>query len=339
MQGELIRLRNTILLVLGSLLIGIGWFFFIEGYPLVDSFFMTVITVSTVGFGEVHPLSPAGKIFTSCYILLNIGIFAHALSAFTYFIIEGEIFKKMTSNLMEKSINELNQHIIVCGYGRYGREVSIHFLKHRQPFVLIELSHEVLEEIRNDEHKFLYIEGDATQDETLIKAGIRKASALIAALPDDSDNVFVVLTARQLNPRLNIISRAYQSKSIKKLQLAGADHVIMPEQIGGFYMATLVNKPNAVEFFTYITNENLSDIGFEEVSNEDLPDHCRGKSIRELHIRRETGTNIIGYQAPSGHYVVNPPPDTVLEPGSSFFVIGNTDQLEKFRERFKNPKE
>jgi voltage-gated potassium channel len=334
-SNNLLRLRYAIFLFAGSILLGTSWYYLLEGYTLVEAFYMTVITISTVGFTELRPLSTSGQIFTSIFIILNIGIFAYSLSAFSYYVIQGEIFKKMNMSYMEKSINELQDHIIICGFGRYGKEVAENFRKHKLPFVIIEQSHEALEEIIDHPHNMLYLEGDATQDEILTAAGIMRASALITALADDADNVFTVLTSRQLNPKLNIISRAYHNKSIHKLQLAGADHVIMPELIGGFYMATLVTKPNAVEFFSFITNENVSDIGFEEVSFEQLPGHCRGKSIKDLHIRNETGTNIIGFQTPDGRYVVNPSPDTVLAPGSSFIVIGNAEQLKLFRDNFK----
>ena len=154
-----------------------------------------------------------------------------------------------------------------------------------------------------------------------------KAKSIISALPDDSENVFTVLTARQLNPKINIISRALDPKAQKKLLLAGADHVVMPEQIGGFYMATLVSQPGAVEFFSFITDEYRSDIGFKEIKYTDLPSACQGKSIRELHIRRETGANIIGFHSADGNYMVNPPPDTRLTPDSSFILLGDKEQL------------
>lgn len=332
---NLLRLRYAVFLFVGSILLGTFWYHFLEEYSLVEAFYMTVITISTVGFTELRPLSTSGQVFTSIYIILNIGIFAYTLSAFSYYVIQGEIFKKMNTSYMEKSINELEDHIIICGFGRYGKEITENFLKHKLPFVIIEQSNEALEEIIDHPSNMLYIEGDATQDDILKAAGIMRASALITALADDADNVFTVLTSRQLNPGLNIISRAYQNRSIKKLRLAGANHVIMPELIGGFYMATLVTKPNAVEFFSFITNENVSDIGFEEVSFDQLPEHCRGKSIKELEIRSETGTNIIGFQKPDGKYTVNPSPDTILLPGSSFIVIGNAEQLKLFRSSFK----
>jgi voltage-gated potassium channel len=256
---------------------------------------------------------------------------------FSYYVIQGEIFKNMHFNLISASIDKLSGHVILCGYGKYGREIALHFHKHEVPFVVIENDPLKIEELQKSEDRILYLEDDATHDEVLVKAGISRASALISSLPDDSDNVFAVLTARQLSPRLTIISRSKDFRSQKKLLMAGANHVVMPEQIGGFYMATLFSKPGAVEFFSYITNEYQSDIGFEEVTYTDLPDDWQGKSLRELHIRQETGSNIIGYKAPDGHYEVNPAPDTVLEKGTSFIVLGNSEQLKELRRYLQHP--
>ncbi len=326
-------LRNelAIALIVGEFLIGILGFVELEDYTLREAFYMTVITISTVGYTEVKPLSPNGQLFTSFLIILNFGIFAYALSVFSYYVINGEIFKNMHLNLINTKIDKLQNHVIICGYGRYGREITQNFTHHNTPFVIIENDPSVIDEIQKSEDKTLYIEDDATHDETLQQAGIKKAQALIAALPDDSENLFIVLTARQLNPKLNIISRASNPRSQRKLQLAGANHVIMPEQIGGFYMATLVSKPGATEFFSYITRESESDIEFEEIRYKDMPDFCKGKSIRDLHIRRETGANIIGFKQPDGGYTVNPGPETILVKDSSFIVLGSHEQLDKLR--------
>ncbi|TXB63188.1 potassium channel family protein [Phaeodactylibacter luteus] len=326
--SSFLSLRVAAGLLVGELVLSVLGYMYIESYSLADAFYMTMITISTVGFTEVQPLSTAGRLFTSFIILLNIGIFAYALAVFTYYVIQGEIFKTMHTNHINTSIQKLSQHVILCGYGKYGREIAEHFTKHEVPFVVIDQDDGKIEELQKSADRILYLHDDATHDEVLLKANINEAAALISALPDDSDNVFVVLSARQLSPALNIISRAKDFRSQKKLLMAGANHVVMPEQIGGFYMATLISKPGAVEFFSFITNEYRSDIGFEEVDYEDLPLHCRGKSLRELHLRRQTGSNIIGYKAPDGHYEVNPAPDTILQPGASFIVLGNKQQLQ-----------
>ena len=334
--SSLLSARLGVLLLVTDLAIGIGGFMVIEDYQLVDAIYMTIITISTVGYTEVQPLTEAGQIFTSIFILINIGLFAYVLAVFSYYIIQGEIFKNMHLAMINKSISKLQNHVIVCGYGKYGKEAVAHLQKHRIPFVIIDNNPAEIENIQKNNDKLLYVGDDATHDEALLSAGIERARALVTTLPDDSENVFTVLTARQLNPRINIISRAKNPKSERKLLLAGASHVVMPEQIGGFYMATQVSKPGAVEFFSFITNEYRSDIGFEEITYPKLPDACKGKSIRELHLRRATGANIIGFRHADGNYEVNPDPDTVLSPGTSFIVLGSHEQLEKLVSFFKN---
>jgi len=329
--SSFLNVRVAAFLLLFTLVGGTLGFYFIEGYNLGEAFYMTVITISTVGYTEVRPLSPEGRIFNSFYILLNIGIFAYLLAVFSYYVIQGEIFKQMHTNLIRSQIEKLSGHIIICGYGKYGREIVSHFILHEVPFVIIEQDEKEVELIREDENKILYIQNDATNDEVLLEAGIKRARALLTTLPDDSENLFTVFTARQLNAELEIISRSLNSKSERKLRLAGADHVIRPEQIGGFYMATLVSKPGAVEFFSYITNEARSDIGFEELHYEDMPLQIRDSPIRELRIRKLTGANIIGYKSPEGKYIVNPDPETVLRPQSSFIVLGDREQLRMVR--------
>lgn len=339
LPSSFLSIRTAVILFFGELMFGTLGFMIIERYSLLEAIYMTVITVATVGYTEVRPLDANGQLFVSIFILLNIGTFAYILAAFTYYVVEGEIFKTMHQNWINDSIERLTNHVILCGYGRFGREIVAHLHKDQIPFVLIENDQEKIQMIQQGTDKILYVQDDATHDEVLIKAGIHRAKALISALPDDTDNVFTVLTARQLNKNIIIVSRVSSPKSEKKLKLAGANHVVMPEQIGGFYMATLISKPGAVEFFSFITNEYQSDIGFEEIKFDEAPDFCRHRSISELHLRRETGVNIIGYKSPAGKYVVNPGPEVKLVPNSSFIVLGDHDQLEKLHKMLKIMKE
>jgi voltage-gated potassium channel len=325
--SSLARVQVAGLLLLLDILLGVGGFVFIEHFRLIDAFYQTIITISTVGFTEVKPFSDAGKIFVSFYIMLNIGLFAYFVSVFSYLVIQGVIFKNMHMNHINRSIDKLSNHVIVCGYGKYGKEITHNFVKHGIDFVVIDSNPEKIELIQRSEETLLFIEEDATHDEALIRAGITRAQSLISALPDDSDNLFVVLTARQLNPRINLISRAKDPKSQRKLTLAGANHVVMPEQIGGFYMSALVTKPGAVEFFSFITNEYRSDIGFEEIGYETVPHTVQGKTIADLRIRQNTGANIIGFRDANGTYHVNPSPSTLLLPGCSFIILGDGKQL------------
>lgn len=329
----------SIKIAIGSLLfvllLGIIGFMALENYTLVEAFYMTVITISTVGFTEVRTLQTGGQLFASFLIILNIGVFAYALAVFSYFIVEGKVFKNMFTAMINQQISELENHVIVCGYGRYGREISEHFFAHNQAFVVIEENSDKIEMMRQSEAKILFIEADATTDEALLAAGIKKASCFITALPGDAENVFTVLTARQLNPKLNIISRSVDSKSISKLELAGANHVITPEQIGGFYMAMLVSKPGAIEFFSFLTSKYDGDINFEEIAFEDLPEGMQYKSIKDIRLRQNSGANIIGYRNGEGRYTINPAPEIILSPGTSFIVLGDRLQLKKMNGYFE----
>ena len=320
-------MRVAAYLFAGSILFGIFGFMIVEGYNFVQAFYMTVITFSTVGYTEVKPLTANGQLFTSILIIVYIGIFAYTLSAFTFFVIEGEIFKRLHYRFLENKINDLEEHVILCGYGRYGKRIVENFIDHDVDFVVIDRDEEKIEKIRRGRHPILYLNEDATRDEVLIKAGVKRAIAIIAAMPDDANNVFAVLTARQLNPQINIISRATSDQSKSKLQLAGANHVIMPEQIGGFYMATLVNKPGTINFFSYLTSQVGTDVDVEEFAFDQMPSQCKNKSINDLHIRKASGANIIAFKHPDGTYTVNPGPQTVIGPDSSFIVLGTTSQL------------
>lgn len=331
LSNNLLSLRVAFMLLIADFILGTSGYVIIEGYSITEAFYMVVITVSTVGYTEVQPLSSAGKVFSSIYILLNIGLFAYFLSVFSYYVIQGQIYKNWHYNMIKKRIDKLHDHVILCGYGKYGKEIASHFEKHQIPFVVIDVDESKIDDIIQSDKKYLYINDDATHDEALQEANIMEARALIAALGDDSDNLFIVLTARQLNPNLRIISRAKDPKSQKKLNLAGADRVVMPEQLGGFYMATLISKPDAVEFFSFITNEHRSDIGFEEITFDDVPEGCKNKSIKELNIRSATGANIIGFKDYDNHYLVNPSPEVVLRPGSSFIVLGSRQQLNELK--------
>ncbi|MBC6996394.1 potassium channel protein [Lewinella lacunae] len=327
LRTTVLNLQVSLLLVVGTMLVMIVGLITIEGYSLSDAFYMAAITISTVGFGEVQPLSETGKVFVSVMILVNIGIVAYALATFSYYVIEGKLFVQMEQNRMRARIDALKNHTIICGFGRYGQEIARHLLEHGQSFVVVDEKEENLHLPEFAERNLPYIIGDATHDEVLQEAGISRAGSLITALSDDSDNLFIVLSAKDLNPHLRIISRAHQSRSREKMIKAGASHVIMPEQIGGFYMAALISKPGAVEFFSYVTNELESDIGFEEVRYDQLPAPLQGKNIQEMSLRQKTGVNVIGHRLVGGRYEVNPGPSAALHPGESFIVVGSQPQI------------
>ena len=327
--GKLYIAVGLVLLVLIS---GVAGFYFIEDYTFIDAFFMTVITIATVGYREVKELDDAGKIFTSFLIIFSIGTFAYAISVITRYVIEGEFQLFFKHYKVNKDIQQLKNHVIVCGFGRNGRQACQQLASGNEKFVVIESNPAIIETMRN-ENNLLFVEGDATQDETLAEAGLERAKALITALPSDASNVFVVLTAREMNPSLKIISRASDDASEHKLKRAGADNVIMPDKIGGTHMAALVTKPDVLEFIDHITGR--INIRLEEILFSSLPESMKNKSIRELEIRNKTGANIIGYKTANGEYVINPPPDTIMMQDAKLFVLGTQEQVMRFKDILK----
>ncbi|HWY10483.1 MAG TPA: potassium channel protein [Bacteroidia bacterium] len=315
------------------ILIAIGTigYIVIEGYSLLNAFYMTIITVATVGYGEVQPLSTAGKLFTVFLIITSFGTFAYAVSAITRFVMDGEFNQFYKNKKLTAAIDKLTDHVIICGFGRNGRQAAHVLKKHDRRFVVVESSNSVTESIN---HKFseLVLTGDSTKDETLIKAGILRASALITTLPVDADNLFIVLTARNLNPKLTIISRASDDNSDTKLKIAGANNVIMPDRVGGAHMASLVMKPDVMEFIDFITAEGGDNINLEEIKFDSLSEGLKHKTLKELEIRNKSGANIIGYKTDTGEYIVNPSADTKVIPKSKIFVLGTPDQIRKLKE-------
>ncbi|MBL0032639.1 MAG: potassium channel protein [Bacteroidetes bacterium] len=304
----------------------------IEDYNFIDAVFMTIITIATVGYREVKELNTGGKIFTSFLIIYSISTFAYAISVITRYVIEGEFQTYFRHYQVNKEIQKLKNHIIVCGYGRNGKQACDQLRSEGVRFVAIESNPQIIAAMQ-EEQDLLFIEGDATKDEVLLEAGLENAKALITALPSDAANVFVVLTARDKSPKLKIISRASDDASEHKLKRAGADNVIMPDKIGGTHMAALITKPDVLEFIDHITG--TINIRLEEILFKSLPDSMQNKSIRELEIRNKTGANIIGFKSASGDYIINPSPDTVMMQDAKLFVLGTQEQVSKFKEILK----
>lgn len=327
------KLYLALALILAMISIGICGFIIIEQYSLLEAFYMTIITIATVGFQEVRPLSDAGKIFTAFLIITSFGTFAYAISAITKYVVEGEFNYYYKFFKVNNTIQKLNNHVVICGYGRNGKQAATVLLSNKQQFVIIEKSETLVEQVR--EHGFLCIQGDCTQDEILYKTGIANARALITTLPIDADNLFVVLTARSINPKLTIISRASDDNSDKKLKIAGANNVIMPDRIGGAHMASLVIKPDVIEFLDHITGQGGPNINLEEIVFNELPEQLRNHTIKDLEVRNKSGANIIGFKTAGGEYVINPSADTKIIPGAKLFVLGTPEQVAKLRLLFQ----
>ncbi len=323
------RIRLAVLLMFFSIVIGALGYVLIEGYTWGEAFYMSIITVATVGFGEVNPLGPMGRLFTSLLIIFNIGLFAYGISTLTSIFAEGGLAKLIKNYRMNAEIAALQGHIIICGYGRHATEVTRELAKQGIRFVVVENQNEKLDNLRRDT-EYLYVEGDATQDTVLEEAGIHRARCLVVTLPNDSDNLFVVLSARQINPGLRIISRASNHADEIKIRRAGADHTVVPEQIGGFYMATLANNPELVEFFTLLSTLRHSSVAFEEVAVNDMQASFVGRTLAETGVAAAARVSIIAMRDPAGEFHLNPLPDTLLAGGWRLVLLGNQDQIREF---------
>ncbi len=313
-------------------LIGVFGYKILSGYSWIDAVYMTVITVTTVGFGEVNVLGDTGKMFTIFLILTSITIYIFAVSILTEYITNGEIFRRLKLNKMDKKIKKLKNHTIIVGYGRNGKQASLKLAKSDRDYLVIENKSDIIEEL--EENGILYVKGDGTEDETLERAGLMNANSVIIALPSDADNLFISMSARQKNPNVHIISRATNESSYKKLILAGANNVIMPDKIGGDHMASLVVSPDLIEFVDKISLDGDCETNLKELCVEKELSYFENKSIMDLDIRNKTGCNVIGLKMSSGEYVVNPEANTILEIGAKIIVLGSPNQIEKLKKHF-----
>ena len=230
-----------------------------------------------------------------------------------------------------KAIDKLNGHVIICGFGRNGQQASQTLKAHNVPFVVVEKDEERMERISSDHPTLIFLMGDATEDETLKRAGVENAKALITTLPEDADNVFIVLSARSLSNKIQIISRASDHNSIIKLKKAGADHVIMPDRIGGTHMATLVSKPDVIEFIDYLNGEEGESINMESVDYTKLPPEIRDKSLNIIMAWKKTGVNCIGIKNSDGKFIINPPEETIISNGMKVIVLGTRHQIDTMK--------
>ena len=314
------------------LFIGTVGYIYLEDYSWMDAFYMTVITVSTVGFGEIAPLHPVGKLFTSLLIITTFGTFAYVISMITRYLISGQYRIYYKTFQVNNQLEKLSNHVIICGYGRNGRQAVKTLQAHKVPFLVIESDLELVHKLREEDSNILVIDGDATDDSVIIKAGINRAIALITTLPRDTDNLFVVLTARDINKGLNIISRASDDRSEHKLRIAGANNVILPDKVGGAHMATLVTSPDLMQFLDQISMMGEDESTLVEIQFKNLPPDFEHKSILELEKRYQTGARIIGFKTPENKIIVNPSPETELVPKSKLIVLGNINQIIKIKQ-------
>ncbi len=305
----------------------IGYRIIEPSFSFLDSIYMTIITISTTGFGEVHRLSEAGRIFTILLIISGVLTIAYTGGKAAQLIVENNLFGRRRMN---KKIKLLENHYIVCGYGRMGKVICDGLKNHGIPFVVIESEPNIIEKL--EESNILHIEGDATTDESLLLAGVKKARGLVAAIKSDADNVFTVLSAKELNPELFVVARAIDEGTENKLKKAGADRVVKPYELGGNRMLYLLLKPGVIEFIDGIARSENMKISLEEITISPKS-MLAGLELRESPVREELNIIVVSLHRKDGGFIYNPRGTTRLMAGDKLIAIGdkaNLIKLEKY---------
>jgi voltage-gated potassium channel len=298
----------------------------------IDALYMTIITISTVGYGEIVQMNIAGKIFSMFVIVISLGLIGYLLSELFKFFSEGSINETWRKNRMKKEISKLKDHIIVCGAGETGMHVIQHLILKDIDFVVIENHEDAIEQLKNMDVN--YLNDDATNEEVLSQAGINQAKGLITCLAKDADNVFVVLTARELNKNLRIVARAHEHKSDKKLKRAGADNTVSPDEIGGKKMAQMMISPNIQYFVDNIIDTKNVSIDMEEVSINEGSELI-GKKLRDTQISEKAGLIVLAIRRENDQFIFNPKANEILRLDDKMLVVGSKEQIKTLRQMSK----
>ncbi len=320
---EVALLVRPAAVVVAVLAIGTIGYVVLEGYDPINALYMVITTITTVGYGEIQPLSPRGRLFTMGLIVVGVGTMLYTLSSVVHYAAQGELAREVGRRRMQRRIERLSDHVILCGYGRVGRQIANEFRREGVPFVVVDVNETSL--AAADAEGCLWVPGNASNDDVLLAAGVKRARALIAAVDSDVDNVYVTLSARGLNPNLFIVARASRDEAEPKLRRAGADRVISPYQIGGRRMAMLALRPVAVEFVDRLLHDPQTDLLLEELDvREGSP--LVGRTLEALRNMECRGLIVLAVkQGP--RLVPNPPPDLVLGPGDLLIVMGTKADL------------
>ncbi len=326
---EFTKLRIALAFLLVIILCGAAGYVYWEEMPVFEAFYMTLITISTVGFGEVKPLSTEGRLLTIFIIISGISLLSYTLGQVARVLVEGELRKILGRRKLEKHIAALKDHYIICGFGRTGSVLVEELVASGTPIVVIEKSEKSCETLA--EKGILHLCRDATRDENLLAAGIRRAAGLITTLNSDADSVFVTLSASEIRPDLYILARASNIANEVKLRRAGAARVVSPHQLGGELMAEIIRKPTVVDFINYSMGNNDMGLQLEEAL---IADHSpiHGKNLVESGLRRDYGVIIIAIKRRNGEMIFNPGPEEIFYAGDVIVVLGEVSKMSKMRE-------
>ncbi len=292
------------------------------GFGPLDAVYQTVITVTTVGFNSPHPLDQGSKVFTIVLILVGVGTALYTFSTVLEVLFEGQMRELVRSRKMERDIARMSGHVIICGWGRVGREVAQFLTNAQRVVVVIDRDGERVRDV-----PYASVHGDVTDDETLLKAGIERAATLVAALDTDADNLYVTVAAKSMRPELQIIARARSESSEPKLVRAGADRVVNPQQLGGERMASFVTQPHVVDFVDVVMHDGTLEFRLEELVIS-ATSTLAGNTIRAAQLRERTGALVLAIRRPQSGFVTNPSPEDVIKSGDVLISVGTAEQLE-----------
>ena len=323
------KLSISITLLIGILTCGTLGYYFFEAMTLFESFYMTLITISTVGFSEIKPLTPPGRIITIFIIVTGISVGTYTIGMLVRILIEGELREMFGRKKLEKQISELKNHFIICGFGRIGKIVCQELHADNIDFIAIEQDASAVEEL--ERKGYPYLQMDATSEEALTRAGIMKAKGIVTAVQSDADNVFITLTAKGLRPDIFVLSRSSDEKNEDKLRRAGANRVVSPYLIGAGRMAQVLTRPTVVDFIDIATMNNNLGLMIEEARvgpNSGLI----GKNLIDSNLRRDFGVIIVAIKKPSDEMIFNPTPEEKLDAGDVIVVLGKREDLHRMRD-------
>ncbi len=309
----------------GVFLVGTLWYSLVEGWTLADAAYMTIITLATVGYGETHPLGNRGRIFTIALILMGVMGIGYIVNRFTEAIIQGYFQEGIRLQQQRRLMESLSEHYIICGFSRTGRQIAKEFEAEGVPFVVIDSNLECVQ--RGQQEGYTIYQGDATLDETLIHVGIAKAICIVAALPSDADNLYIVLSAKTLNSHIRAIARASNEEALQKLQRGGADVVISPYITGGKRMASAALRPQVMDFVDGIISGADRQLYMEEFLLDPSVCPIVGKTLHNAKLRQQTGALVLAIRRLDGKLIGGPNGDTILMPGDTLICMGTAEQL------------
>ncbi len=321
------KLKIALLILLTIFIVGTIGFHFIEEWSFVDSFYATIITLSTVGYGDFVPVTAGGKFFTVFIIIFGVGTMLYSFGLISETVIEGRLRGLLGRGKLEKMIEKMGNHYIICGCGRIGFLICRELAAEKVPCVVIDNNPEVIQKVQDE--GFIYCKGDATQDKTLIEAGIKRAKGIVCVLPSDAENLYVILTAKELNQNIYIMSRSEEEESEHRLVRAGADRVMSPYTLGGVRMAMAILRPAMLDFIEITTRRQSLELRMEEISV------CKGSpiigmSLEESGIRQRYGLIIVAVKKDSGKMIFNPLADYVIAEGDRLIAMGEDENVKQF---------